>query len=335
MLEINSRSKLVLGKGVKARYFPHCDFFSAAKGYRASWSWSSLLEARDIISSGARWQLGNGLSIHMWGDKWLPPPYEGTILPISSVHHNAPSLVYQLIDWHQNSWNLFPISNFISPDVMKLITLIPIGDITDPDRLIWPWNLNGAYFVKSGYHWHHSRKRQCLPCSSNHSYQVSLSCWKVIWSMKVIPKIKTFFWRALSNAIPSFLNLYRRKIKNDPTCPICNSFKESMKRALLLCPWTEVIWFGSPLGLRIDKSRITTLDLWIMDIHKASSSSCISSGFLPLVGFICWSIWKSRCAYIYQGTGLSPAKTISQATSSLLDFNEALSPYSSDVDPPL
>ncbi|KAK9938019.1 hypothetical protein M0R45_014780 [Rubus argutus] len=53
---------------VKARYFPFCDFASAMKGYYASWSWASLLEARDIILTGSMWQVGNGLSINIWKD---------------------------------------------------------------------------------------------------------------------------------------------------------------------------------------------------------------------------------------------------------------------------
>lgn len=58
---------------MKARYFPHSDFLSAEKGHRASWSWASLLSASDIIKSGSKWQIGNGLSTRIWEDSWLPP----------------------------------------------------------------------------------------------------------------------------------------------------------------------------------------------------------------------------------------------------------------------
>ncbi|KAL6209859.1 hypothetical protein ACLB2K_020798 [Fragaria x ananassa] len=33
---------------LKGRYYPNCCFVVAKKGYRASWGWSSLLEARDF-----------------------------------------------------------------------------------------------------------------------------------------------------------------------------------------------------------------------------------------------------------------------------------------------
>lgn len=87
---------------IKARYFPRSDFFSVEKGYRASWSWSSLLEARDIVLSGSRWQVGNRFSIKIWDNKWLPPPLDGTITTTSTVPLTAPSMVHQLIDWNHN-----------------------------------------------------------------------------------------------------------------------------------------------------------------------------------------------------------------------------------------
>lgn len=41
-------------KLLKARYFPHTDFLNATKGYRASWAWSSLVDAKDIIRQGTK-----------------------------------------------------------------------------------------------------------------------------------------------------------------------------------------------------------------------------------------------------------------------------------------
>ncbi|KAK9938568.1 hypothetical protein M0R45_015297 [Rubus argutus] len=161
---------------MKARYFPLCDFSLAVKGYRASWSWASLLEARDIILSGSSWQFGNGLSIRIWTDSWLPPPHEGSIVSIGNVPPNAPVFVNQLVDWQGGSWNLRSISPYLSPDILQLISLIPIGDDCVADRLIWPWNKNGLYSVKSGYHWLHSRKAISLPNIGHNSHFISSVC---------------------------------------------------------------------------------------------------------------------------------------------------------------
>lgn len=45
-----------------------------------------------------------------------------------------------------------------------------------------------------------------------------------------------------------------------------------------------------------------------------------TSQILSLVGFLCWSIWKSRCSFVYQGSPISPVDTISHALSLCYEF---------------
>lgn len=168
-----------------------------------------------------------------------------------------------------------------------MINLIPIGDIVEPDRLIWPWNRNGVCSVKSGYYWKHLRSSRSIVNNCHSSHQVNSDCWKIIWNLPTLPKIRAFFWRALSNAIPTYLNLFRRKLIRSPLCPICHNFEESIEHILLLCPWVTAVWFGSPLGYRISNSSITTLDNWLLDIHKSSSNCYERNSILKLLTFSC------------------------------------------------
>lgn len=138
-------------KVLKARYFPNCDFFAAIKGYRASWAWSSLIEAKDIIVRGSKWQVCNGDSIRIWDHNWVPSPHFGSIIPSSPVLNGIPTLVGSLIDWDTSSWRIESILPFIQPDVANLIVGLPIGSCLE-DRLVWPWVKNGIYTLRSGYH---------------------------------------------------------------------------------------------------------------------------------------------------------------------------------------
>ncbi|KAM2541651.1 hypothetical protein TB2_021190 [Malus domestica] len=45
---------------IKAWYFPHCSFWEAKKGARASWAWSSLLSGRELLASESHWQIMGG-----------------------------------------------------------------------------------------------------------------------------------------------------------------------------------------------------------------------------------------------------------------------------------
>lgn len=62
--------------------------------------------------------------------------------------------------------------------------------------------------------------------------------------------------------------------------------EESSEHMLLLCPWVEAVWFGSSLGLKINKNHISTLDSWFIEICKAHNSKT-KYGFSPwLAAFV-------------------------------------------------
>lgn len=153
------------------------------------------------------------------------------------------------------------------------------------------------------------------------------STWPVV--LQVLPKIRSFFWCALSNAIPIFLNLFRRRLTQDPICPICFSHEESIEHTLLLCPWVDAVWFGPPLGLSICKHRVTTLDDWVLQFYQATSSKTEKDRLFTLVGFLCWSIWKCRCSFVYQGIPLSPIVAIESALVLLNEYLESRSAHTS------
>ena len=64
---------------------------------------------------------------------------------------------------------------------------------------------------------------------------------------KVPQKVKMFIWRCCQNALPINENLFNKKLISSPICQICKLEKETIEHALLLCPWTSRVWFGSQL----------------------------------------------------------------------------------------
>lgn len=55
----------------KAKYYADSDFMGAKLGGSPSFIWRSILEARNVISAGACWRIGNGNSIQIMGQPWL------------------------------------------------------------------------------------------------------------------------------------------------------------------------------------------------------------------------------------------------------------------------
>ncbi|KAL6200585.1 hypothetical protein ACLB2K_030366 [Fragaria x ananassa] len=123
-------------------------------------------------------------------------------------------------------------------------------------------------------------------------------------------------------------NLARRRIISSSVCPICGNAEETFEHLLLLCPWVDPIWFGSTLGLRIDKQGITTFDRWIKECTQHRSKN-EAKYILTVVSFLCWSIWKARCRFVYQGQPLSPIHSSRQASTLVADFLAANAPVGS------
>ncbi|KAL0008483.1 hypothetical protein SO802_009985 [Lithocarpus litseifolius] len=55
----------------------------------ALYAWKSILRGRDVIKRGATWRIGNGNSVHIWGDKWLPRKFKNKIISPPIARENT------------------------------------------------------------------------------------------------------------------------------------------------------------------------------------------------------------------------------------------------------
>ncbi|XP_045792036.1 uncharacterized mitochondrial protein AtMg00310-like [Trifolium pratense] len=63
----------LLTRCLKGRYFPRSNFLHATLGYNPSYTWRSIFLARlEIIDHAGLWKVGDGQSIKIWEDNWLP-----------------------------------------------------------------------------------------------------------------------------------------------------------------------------------------------------------------------------------------------------------------------
>ncbi|XP_024195788.1 uncharacterized protein LOC112198935 [Rosa chinensis] len=213
------------------------------------------------------------------------------------------------------------IEHFLSIEDAKAIKSIPLGDLNKDDSLIWPREKAGKYKVKSGYHCLTSKLVVPEVGKPSSSHQIDSKVWKVIWNSGLLPKISNFLWRDISNALPCFSNLFKKKVIPSPLCSLCGQYPETIEHCLLLCPWTKRVWFGSSLGYPPKLEEISTLDCWLLrTIEEGSKLVDDPSIFLELLGFILFEIWKMRCAAIYKNGFVNPDIVISNANFSSLEW---------------
>lgn len=93
----------------KAKYFPRTNFMDATIGSNPSFIWHSILEAQPFLRRTCRWRVGDGESINIWTDPWLPNK-EIPLIQSSPQTATIPTKVAALLHPIGNSWN-FPLIN--------------------------------------------------------------------------------------------------------------------------------------------------------------------------------------------------------------------------------
>ncbi|CAN6563499.1 unnamed protein product [Malus baccata var. baccata] len=306
---------------IKARYFPHCSFWEAKKGARASWAWSSLLSGRELIASGSHWQIMGGGDVRVWVDMWLPSLPSGHPLPLGEVSVSSNLRVSSLIDSSSRQWDFDFLRPFLSQEDQRAIQETIIGDSRWKDRLIWAATRNGKYSVKSGYRWLQDRSVNVRDHRLPAVRSISKILWTCIWQLDVPPKIRHFLWASLHRGLPTGKALFSRRLSPSPSCPICRCDDETVEHVFLRCPWVAAVWFGGALNYIVDVASIGSWAMWLHSVLLSNWGSSVDRRwFQAYVAFTCWFIWKARCDYVFNQVGINPAKVIFSLSTALGNF---------------
>ena len=218
---------------LKAKYYPHGTFLEAEEGTRPSLAWRSILAANGLIKEGLIWRIGDGNSVAIWRDSWLPRP---TSYKVQSPCRllNVEDRVSALIDASTTSWNTSLVREIFDPDEADVICNMAISKYGQCDALLWRGTLNGNFSIKSAYYMELSRKQKEFGKASSPLNEEGL--WKDIWKLKITNSTKTFLWRACSDILPSKAKLARKGVMDKDTCDLCGREAETAIHALWSCP---------------------------------------------------------------------------------------------------
>ena len=134
----------------KAKYFPNTNFIHASLGTHPSYTWRSLMADQHLVKKGIQWNVGNGDSICVCGDKWLPSPSTFKITsPMQFLH--TETRVSELISHDVATWKTQVIDTIFLPNEAELIKSIPLSSCLPEDKLVWAAIPNGLFTVWSAY----------------------------------------------------------------------------------------------------------------------------------------------------------------------------------------
>lgn len=102
---------------------------------------------KEVIKQGTRWRIGDGKSVNIFTDPWLPRPL--SFKPFTSPFQ-FPSKVCDLMT-PIGAWNDDNLGQLFLPVNCEAIKSIPLGRSAMEDRTIWHFESGGMYSIRSGY----------------------------------------------------------------------------------------------------------------------------------------------------------------------------------------
>jgi hypothetical protein len=104
---------------LKAKYYPLRNLLDTSFTSAASQTWRAIEHGLELLKQGIIWRVGDGESIRIWRDNWLPRHYG--LKPIGSMRRCRLRRVSHLIDQSSNCWDEAAVRRFFHPcDVEKL-----------------------------------------------------------------------------------------------------------------------------------------------------------------------------------------------------------------------
>ena len=90
-------------KVLRGKYFHGSSFIEAKRKRNASHSWNAMLHGREALKLGLIKRIGDGSSVRIWEDPWIPSNFSKK--PLVKLPEVEVSRVQQLIDDELNCWD--------------------------------------------------------------------------------------------------------------------------------------------------------------------------------------------------------------------------------------
>ncbi|MCI01564.1 ribonuclease H protein [Trifolium medium] len=125
----------LLAQTLKAKYYPKMDIINSSIGYNPSYTWRSVYHAMWVIRKGVCWRVGNGHTIRVWEDRWLPFQNTSQLLTPKPEATNI-HMVRDLMLEGTKQWNQPLIENLFYSFEANQIQKLPIPSMEEEDRVM-------------------------------------------------------------------------------------------------------------------------------------------------------------------------------------------------------
>jgi ribonuclease HI len=234
--------------------------------------------------------------------------------PVRILDRNA--MVSELLDRDANWWNTPIIKEIFQAEEAELICRLAVSPRSGEDRLIWNYNKNGDFSVRSAYHL--AKDKFEVDKGSCSHRESSKPLWKAIWAIEGPKAAKSFLWKACSEILPTKDKLFKKNITQDPLCPICCNEVETTGHILWSCPSAQEVW--AECSIRVQKCCSDAPDF--MSVMDILIGRC-SVEEVQLAVLVARQIWHRRNNMIFNGKFTSPKVLVKTVVDQLGAFTSA------------
>jgi hypothetical protein len=130
---------------LKAKYYPHGNILKAGPKAGSSYTWQSIVAGIATFKRGHIWRVGNGESIDIWSDPWIPSSQDGKV--ISARGGAVLTKVSDLIDPLTGQWDIALLGALFNTVDVHRILQIPIHTQGFLDFVAWRYTSHGRYML--------------------------------------------------------------------------------------------------------------------------------------------------------------------------------------------
>lgn len=188
-----------------------------------------------MISKGACYKIGNGWSINLKGDPWVPGLERNRPHIEEESGQDSMARVASLINLDSMTWNEELVKALYNRDEASAICNLKFPSVTCEDRLCWTASADGRFSVKS-----------CFSIIQKMDSTLDPDrFWGFIWNTGLHERLKLFLWRMVSDVIPTKKVIVDRLGGGDTSCSLFGQEDENAIHLFKYCFVSRAIVFAS------------------------------------------------------------------------------------------
>lgn len=164
-----------------------------------------------IFLGKVRWGIGNGSSVKILKDHWIPGIKPSMVRPLLPMPDDV--TVDFLVNAAIGEWDEDKVFSFFDETTAQQILQIPVSAHGGEDFISWPHDKRGVFSVRSAYNLARSEIFMAAQSENGRGMlsglQESANRWKELWRINAPGKMLTNLWRIVHDCLPSGFQLRR------------------------------------------------------------------------------------------------------------------------------